>query len=544
MMAWFGHAGGGSTGAGLGNERLQAVGVAIAMVRLADLMASLSRLGDLGFGLPAGESLRSSALAAALGRSLNLPESDVRAGLYTALLFHVGCVGYSHEAAGLFGDEFLVSVAAECTNRADPRDVVGTLVPEMTRGRPPLEQARVAFTALTRGKRFGQAYDTAACEVGRDAARRLHLPEGVQRSIYHSREWWNGGGVPAGLAGGDIPMGARLAVLTATAALFDTIGGVRLAADAVRRRSGGILDPEMAEHFVERAEALLGEVHASDPHELVLNAEPHPRTSVLAPQLVEVARVFGDIADLKTPWTHGHSSGVAALSRDAGQGLELASADLADLELAALLHDVGRVAISNSVWERPDRLDAHEWEQVRLHAYHSERILAASERLAPLAPMVGMHHERCDGSGYHRGCSGADLSMPTRVLAAADAYQAMTQRRAHRPPLAPEQAEQRLVDDARTGRLDADAVGAVLAAAGHDAVVRRELPAGMTGREVEVLALVAEGCSNAEIAEILVISPRTAEQHVQNIYSKIGVSGRAPAALFAMEHDLLSRKDQ
>lgn len=135
------------------------------MVRLADLVAGLSRLADLAFGLQAGESLRSSALAAALGRSLDLPESDVRAGLYTALLFHVGCVGYAHETAGMFGDEFILNMAGERTNRADPRDVVGTLVPTVARGRPRLEQTRVAFTALTQGKRFGHAYHTAACAV-------------------------------------------------------------------------------------------------------------------------------------------------------------------------------------------------------------------------------------------------------------------------------------------------------------------------------------------------------------------------------------------
>jgi DNA-binding NarL/FixJ family response regulator len=181
---------------------------------------------------------------------------------------------------------------------------------------------------------------------------------------------------------------------------------------------------------------------------------------------------------------------------------------------------------------------------VRLHAYHSERILAGSGRLASLVPLVGGHHERCDGSGYHRGSTDTDLPMPCRVLAAADAYQAMTQRRPHRPALAPEQAEQELSDEARSGQQDADAISAVLAAAGHSAVVRRELPAGLTPREVEVLGLVAVGCNNPQIAKRLVISRRTAEQHVQNIYRKIGVSSRAAAALFAMEHSLLDPKDQ
>ena len=515
----------------------------MAMVRLVDLLAALSRLADLGFGLQAGESLRSSALAAALGRSLELPAEDVRAGLYTALLLHVGCVGYAHETAALFGDEFSTQVAAERTNRADPRDVATTMVPALLRGRPPLDRARVALTMLTeQGKRFGKAYDTAACEVGRDAARRLGLSGAVQRSIYHSFEWWHGGGVPAGLTGEDIPPGARLAGVTATAVLFDTIGGVELAVDAVRKRSGGILDPRMVERFAARAPALLGEVDAADPQAFVVEWEPQPAMMVPESQLGDVAAVFGDVADLKTPYTHGHSRGVAELARVAGGRLGLAAADVADLELAALLHDVGRVAISNTVWEKPQALDTHEWEQVRLHAYHSERILVASERLAPLAPLVGMHHERSDGSGYHRGSTRAGLPLPARVLAAADAYQAMGQERPHRPALAPEQAEQQLRDDTAEGRLDADAVGAVLAAAGHDAVVRRERPAGLTDREAEVLALLAEGLTNKQTAARLEISPRTAEYHVENVYAKIGVSSRAAAAMFAMEHHLLERK--
>ena len=514
-------------------------------VRLADLLAGLSRLADLGFGLQAGEALRSCALATRLARSLDLPEDDVRAAFYTALLHHVGCTGYAHETARIFGDELALNVAAGRANPADPRDVFATFLPTLLRGRPPLERARLALTTFTRGNRFGEAYTTAACEVARDAARRLRLPEAVQRSVYHVYEEWRGGGVPSGLAGDDLPAGSRLARLTGIAVLFDTVGGVELAVDAVRRRGGAMLDPWMAGQFAERAEALLGEVGASDPRALVLEAEPRPVVSVPDRELAGVAAVFADLADLKSPTTHGHSSGVAALARGAGERLRLPPGTVADLEVAGLLHDVGRVAVSDVVWEKPGPLSAHEWEQVRLHAYHSERILAGSERLAALAPLVGMHHERLDGGGYHRGCPGTDLPMPARVLAAADAYQAMTQRRPHRPALAPEEAERRLLDGARQRTLDTDAVSAVLAAAGHDAVVaRQEPPAGLSAREVEVLGLVAEGCSNAQIARRLVISRRTAEHHVQHIYTKIGVSSRAAAALFAMEHHLLPGRDR
>jgi HD-GYP domain-containing protein (c-di-GMP phosphodiesterase class II) len=498
----------------------------------------------MGFGLLPGESLRSCVLAAGLARSLHLPEDDARAAYYTALLNHVGCTSYAHETAALFGDELVANIGAGRADAADPRDLFTTFLATLLRGRPPLEQARLALTALSRGNRWGDQYTRAACEVGRDAARRLRLAGQVQRGVFHVYELWRGGGVPAGLAGEEIPIASRVARLSGIAVLFDTVGGTAMAVEAVRRRSGGMLDPSLAAYFTDHADSLLGEANAPDRRAAAFAAEPTPVVTVPQRRLVEVAAVFADLADLKTPYLHGHSRGVAALARGAGERLRLPPDSVADLEVAGLLHDVGRVAVSDSVWDRPGRLGAEEWEQVRLHAYYSERILAGSDRLARLAPLVGSHHERLDGTGYHRGCSGSALSMPARVLAVADAYQAMTERRPHRPALSREQAQEDLLAAVRSRALDADAVTAVLAAAGHRRVVaRRELPAGLTEREVEVLRLVARGCSNAEIAGRLVIARRTAEHHVQHIYTKIGVSSRAAATLFALEHDLLGGRD-
>jgi HD-GYP domain-containing protein (c-di-GMP phosphodiesterase class II) len=514
------------------------------MVRLADLLAGLSRLADLGFGLSAGEALRSCALATALARSLDLQDDEVRAAFYTALLHHVGCTGYAHETAKMFGDELILNAAGGRTDVASPLDTFTTFLPMLTRGRPLHVRARLVFTALSQGQRFGESFTTAACELGRDAARRLGLPVQVEQGVYHVYELWKGGGAPAGLSGHDIPVASRIARVTGVAVLFDTIGGVDLAVAALRRRSGGMLDPGMVAHFADRAESLLADVEATCSGPSVLDTEPRPVVAVTDSQLVDVAAVFADLADVKTIYTLGHSRAVAELARGAGQRLRLPAADIRDLEVAALLHDLGRVAVPTAVWEKPGALNANEWEQARLHAYHSERILAGSLRLAPLAPVVGMHHERLDGTGYHRGCTGTDLSLMARVLAAADAFQAMTQRRPHRAELAQEQAARRLLDEARKGRIDPDAAEAVLAAARHDAaVVRRVLPAGLTDREVEVLRLVATGRSNAQIGEQLVISRRTAEHHVQHIYTKIGVSTRAAAAVFAMRHGLLAVRD-
>lgn len=509
-------------------------------MRLVDLLAGLSRLADLGFGIPVGEALRTSALTAALARSLDLPDEDVRAGLYTALLLHAGCVAYAHETARDFGDEHTFNRAAMRTDPTRPQQLFTTFLPTLTRERPPLQTVQLTFALLTHGKRHGEAYVTTVCEVGQNAARRMGLSDSVQASIYHAYEFFGGRGIPDGLRGDAIPLGARVAQVASTACLTDSVGGHDAAVEAVRERAGRILDPDVVQHLVQHPD-LLEEVRAGDPRDLVLAAEPTPVAQVHGRQLFEVAEVFGDLADLKSPYTHGHSRGVATLARGAGEQLGCSGPDLDELELAGSLHDVGRVAISSAIWDKPRELSAHEWEQVRLHAYHAERILAGSQELAPLAQLVGRHHERLDGSGYHRGSTSADLSRSARVLAAADAYRAMTEPRPHRPAMDPEQAEHELRDAARTEQLDAQAVAAVLAAAGHASKVRRSPTAELTDREVEVLQLVADGCSNAEVAERLVISRRTAEHHVQHIYTKLGVSSRAAATLFAVEHGLLRR---
>ena len=508
-------------------------------LRLVDLLGGLSRLADLGFGIPAGEAERAAALSALLSRSLGLSDDDTRAAIYTALLHHVGCTGYAHEAAQTVPDERAMYAVTARTNLADPKDLLRTFLPELTRGHPPLERLRIVLAMVSQGRRIGVESTTAACEVGRDAARRLGLPAEVQASIYRSYEWWNGDGVPDGMAGDDLPRGARIAAVASTATLLDTTAGPDRVVEVVTDGAGVLFDPQVAEVLLADAERLLDEVTTGDPHEVILDAEPAPVVTVLDPHLVDVATVFADLADLKSPYTHGHSREVARLARRAGEELGLDRQDLDTLEIAGLLHDVGRVAISSRIWDKPGRLSTHEWEEVRLHAYHSARILAGSTRLAAFAEVAGAHHERCDGSGYHRGCDRGDLPVTACILAAADSYQAMTQPRPHRPALTADQAEAELLDGVRASCLDATAAGAVLAAAGHDARVRRELPAGLTDREAEVLALVASGLSNREIGQELVISRRTAEHHVQHIYTKIGCSSRAAAALFAMEHDLL-----
>jgi HD-GYP domain-containing protein (c-di-GMP phosphodiesterase class II) len=480
-------------------------------------------------------------VATALARKLELHESEVADVFYDALLEHVGCMGYAHETALVWGDDLAANRAAQQTNFADPRELFTAYLPALLRDVEGRERVLVAARFFTRGPGFLRRFATASCEVAAQTARRLRLPEEVQLSLRQYSEWWNGKGAPEGVQGEEIALTARVMHVASVGATFDLLGGPELAVRAVRRRAGSILDPAIAGTFVAHAAELLAVAGQGDPRRRALEAEPEPVRVVPAARLPELAAAFGDLADLKTPFTHGHSTGVARLARAGGERLGLDEDALARLEVAALLHDLGRVAISNAVWEKPGPLTSGEWEQVRLHPYHSERILSCAAALEPIAALAGMHHERLDGSGYHRACTAAQIPVGARILAAADALQAMTQARSHRDAFSLDEAAERLHRDAEAGRLDPDVVIAVVEASGGSPQRKADIrPAGLSEREIEVLRLVAQGLSNREIAEQLYISRRTAEHHVQHIYAKIGVSSRASAALFAMEHGLLA----
>jgi HD-GYP domain-containing protein (c-di-GMP phosphodiesterase class II) len=317
------------------------------------------------------------------------------------------------------------------------------------------------------------------------------------------------------------------------------LGGDERVVRLVRERAGHAFDPEVAACLLGDAERILAlDAHASVWEE-TLACEPDPPLMLAGAALDRALAAMADFADLISPYLTGHSRGVAALAAAAASSCRLDEEAVVALRRAALVHDLGRVAVHPRIWQKPGPLTADEHEQVRLHPYQSERVLARSQFLAALAPVAGAHHERLDGSGYHRGVAGADLPLPARVLAAADAYHAMTEPRAHRDPIAPERAAEILGEAASSERLDADAVTAVVEAAGQRAP-RIERPAGLTEREVEVVRLLARGLQTKQVARALGISAKTADRHVQNVYRKIGVSSRAAATLFAMEHGLMA----
>lgn len=500
--------------------------------RLLGLLGGLSIAMDQGSGAPLEESLKRGVVGVRLARAMGCPDETVRDVAYVSLLQHVGCTAFSYELARSFGDDIAAIRLSFLTDFDRPDEILRTFVPGLARatGRSRV-RALAATVASTRASRGGPP---ATCEVARDAARRLGLPASVQNGLYHLTARWDGKGFPA-VAGEAVPLCARIMHVASTGVTFRLhTGDVAAALARVRQVSGSYLDPDIAGVL---SAAHLVDLDDLDAQAALLELEPDPVQLVDDSALEVVARTFGNLVDLKSPWLQGHSAAVAGLAGRAGDVIGLP--DTSRLQVAGHLHDVGRFGVSSRIWSKAGPLTTTEREQARLHPYYTERILMRVPALVNVASIASQHHERLDGTGYHRRVNGLQLSLPARVLAAADAYESWLEDRPHRKGLPAGEAASTLRQEARAGRLDAEAVAAVLEAAGQPVGGSRPSVAGLTPRQVDVLRLVARGSTNREIADRLGISARTAEHHVQDIYTRIGVSTRAAAALFAMEHGLL-----
>lgn len=508
-------------------------------VRAAELVGVLSLATDLGIGVPLEYGLESSLFAMRLADRLGVHGETASQTYYASLLFYVGCTATAGVAAEVFGDDdALTTYATPVRFGSRPEMLAGMLrAVAPPDGGPLLRTVQLARGVPKLVREFKGVVAT-TCEVARTLSGRLGLPADVAGLFAYIGERWDGKGDPGRARGEEIPLPVRIVHVARDAAFQRMLGGVDHAACVVRDRAGGAFDPEVAVLLADEAGDILDLAPGSAWQE-TLACEPARRLLLDGEAVDDALAAMGDFADLASPYLVGHSAGVARLATAAGQRWGLGAGDLAVVRRAALVHDLGRVAVPVRIWDQAAPLTPDDWEHVRLHAYHGERVLGRSPFLGAVAPVATFHHERLDGSGYHRGVPAAGLSPPARLLAAADAYHAMTEPRPHRAPLPAGRAAEAVGAQARQGRLDTDAVAAVLDAAGQR-VPRLERPAGLTDREAEVVGLLARGLQVKQVARALRISFKTADRHVQNAYKKMGVSTRAGAALFAMQHGLVS----
>lgn len=509
-------------------------------VRTAEIIAALSLATDLALGAPFEYGLRSTLAAMRLCARLDVDPETASQTYFLCLLFYVGCNAPVDVGPEIFGDdESFVTHAtpARFGSRTDmARGMVRAIAPP--EGSWTLRARQIAY-GLPRLALAFPGVVAASCEVARMLTERLGLSTAMSQLFAYEDERWDGKGMPSGVGGDEIPLPMRIVHVARDAAFQRLLGDDEFVAAVMGQRAGRGLDPTVAGMVAGNPAELLAVDREASIWEAVLNSEPKPWLTLEGEAIDHALAAIGHFSDMGVPHLVGHSGGVSELSGAAADLMAFDPEQVMTVRRTALVHDLGRVAVPARIWEKPDPLTVDDWEQVRLHAYHTERVLVRSPFLAGLAAAASFHHERLDGSGYHRGVAAPTLDPIVRLLTTADAYHAMTEPRPHRERLSSSEAAEALVGEARAGRLDRESVTAVLEAAGH----RRpslDRPAGLTDRELEVVRLLARGRQTKQVARALQISVKTADYHIQNAYRKMDVSTRAGATLFAMQHGLVT----
>ena len=500
-----------------------------------EVLAALSLAVDLGLGQPMDHMLRSAAMGTRLAQQLGLSEGERGTVFYTGLVMWIGCHADSHEYTRWFGDDIAMrhdSHFIDWSGTAYRRFLVGNL----GRGSTLPKRAQLAARLFLDARGNLGALVQSHCLSAALLAEEIGLGADVCEALPYAYERWDGSGLPAGAAGSQIPVAMRVAQLADIAEVHHRAYGVEAAVAEVRRRSGKQFDPNIVAVFTAAADDLLRE--NEDVWSTAAALAPDPGEALSGPALDRLLCAMGDFVDLKCPFTLGHSRAVAELAEKAGKCAGLPQDEIDILRRAGYVHDLGRIGVSNRVWEKPGELTHAERERVHLHPYLTGRILARVGGLKAVREVAVNHHERLDGSGYPNGLRGDDLSFRERVLAASESYCASMEPRPYRDALDEAAAARQLRSEAARGRLDGDAVEAVLEAAGHRPSHKAARPGGLTRREAEVLLHVAQGLSNREIASALWISEKTVRNHVEHIYAKIGVSNRIGASLYATRHGL------
>ncbi|GAB3030907.1 HD domain-containing protein [Parafrigoribacterium mesophilum] len=507
-------------------------------MRLAEIVRAMSLAVDLGLGQPWDHVAHACLLACGMAQKLGLA-TDERARLfYVTMLGWVGCISDSHEVAQWFGDDNQYRSDAYDADLT-PLSFLGFLMQHAGSEGATASALQARGMLVATGGRGVQDWLRTHCEVTGTIATRLGLGIQVADPLRYAFARWDGKGLPKGFGGSDIPWPIQLWHVADVVEVHGRRGGVPAAIAVARARRGTQFAPDVVDAFCDNADEILGSVEDDPTLDRMIESDASLRVVLSNAQLDDVLLVIADYADLKSPFFSGHSNAVAQLCATAGRRLGIAGAEATLLRRAALVHDIGRVGVPNTIWEKAGPLSATETDRMRLHPYYTQRVLARPGELARIGELGAMAHERLDGSGYFRGLSGAAIGLPARVLAAANAYRSLRETRPHREALPEKLTATALVTEAREGRLDADAVDAVLDAAGQPRTHRPHGVADLTAREIEVLVLLAGGASNRQIATRLGMAPKTAGNHIEHIYVKTGVRSRAAATFFAMQHGVL-----
>lgn len=430
-------------------------------VSLSEVLAALSHALDLTEGQPMGHTIRSCLIGMRMAEAIGLDAQERSALYYALLLKDAGCSSNAARMAALFGaDDRSVKPRLTAVDWQNRFRLALATARISGSGRGPVERIR-RFLAIARTEGVTRDLISVRCERGAGIARRLGFPDSTASAVRSLDEHWCGLGHPEGLVGEDIPLLARICSIAQTVERFQAAEGTKAALEVIRARRGSWFDPRLVDVVLswKRDTDWWWSLRGDEANAMVMRAEPADRVATAdEARLREVALAFADIIDAKSPFTFRHSERVAGYAVMLARRLGADGATIDRLYLAGLLHDIGKLGVSNAILDKPGKLTDDERVQIEQHPRHTLSILLRVTAFGHFAWMAAVHHEKLDGSGYPWGLGAAQLDVPSRVLAVADIYDALRSDRPYRVGMSHEDAMALLRRDAGT-RLCPDVIG-------------------------------------------------------------------------------------
>jgi HD-GYP domain-containing protein (c-di-GMP phosphodiesterase class II) len=428
-----------------GSNHMQSMGISNSAVhiKLSEVISALSYALDITEGQPKGHAARSCMLGMRLAKELKLGAVESSALFYALLLKDLGCSSNAGRMCYLFGsDDRAIKRDFKTSDTSTLAGTIDYVARSVAEHGSLIDKAKHFARVAMAGSKEANALIDLRCERGAKIARELEFPELTAKAILSLDEHWDGHGHPDGLKGEQIPLLARILNISQTIEVFLREYGLPAACEMVAQRSGTWFDPELATLFlkVKDDSAFWNSFNNSSPSDAAAAFEPQDATLTADAALLDrIAEGFSQVIDAKSPWTYRHSEGVARIAAGIAEVMDFSSDEVRYIRRAALVHDVGKLGISNLILDKPGKLTPEEITEMRKHPAYTHQILSQVEGFKDLAELAAAHHEQLDGHGYHRGLDASQLSTPARILAVADIYEALTAKRPYRQDLTTEE---------------------------------------------------------------------------------------------------------
>lgn len=411
---------------------------------LSEIIGALSYALDLTEGQPPGHCIRCCWIGVHIGQRLGLDSATLWDLYYTLLLKDAGCSSNAARLCDLYGyDDRITKHDFKTVDTDNVAQLVQFVLAHTGLKGPLAERFKRVLRLARQGEQLAAELVQTRCERGAKIAKQLGFGEGVAAGIFSLDEHWNGRGKPLRLRGADIPLFSRIALLAQVIDVFHHVGGAAAAVQEIRVRRGSWFDPELVDIALglEHHAAFWAALRSDDIGSLVQGLEPESRALTVDDDLLDnIAEAFSQVVDAKSPYTAGHSERVALYTDVLASKLGIAGPRRRWLKRGALLHDLGKLGVSNSILDKAGTLTDEEWREVRLHPAYTEEILSRIVPFKDLAIVAGAHHERLDGKGYPKGMVAADLTLETRIITVCDIFDAITADRPYRGPIPVPQA--------------------------------------------------------------------------------------------------------